>query len=337
MKVLILAGGSGERFWPFSTPETPKQFLKLFGDKSLIRWTFERVLEKIDPKDMIVVTYKNYVERTKEELPELPPENIVAEPLKKNTAPACFVGTKLAEDDEPVLVLPADHRIPDVDKFWRTVEKALNALEKYGGLFTFGILPTRPETGYGYIEIGPELEEGVHEVSKFKEKPDLETAKKFVESGRYLWNSGMFLWKAKEFIEEVKMCEPAIYEHLNSVDPRDFEAMKEAYEKVPSISVDYAVMERSKKVRVVKANFEWSDVGNWSSVREIEGCTEESKNVILVDSTRVFVKPHDKPIAVVGLSDVIVIDSPNGILVCKEESSQRVRDVVKKLKSSESS
>ncbi|HBF10226.1 mannose-1-phosphate guanylyltransferase [Thermotoga neapolitana] len=331
MKALILAGGSGERFWPFSTPETPKQFLKLFGDKSLIRWTFERVLKRLDPKDVIVVTHRDYVERTKEELPELPPENIIAEPLKKNTAPACFVGTKLAEDDEPVLVLPADHRISDVEKFWETMEKALDAVEKYGGLFTFGIVPTRPETGYGYIEVGKELEDGVHEVAQFREKPDLETAKRFLESGRFLWNSGMFLWKAKEFIEEVKVCEPAIYEHLKDVDPRDFEAMKKAYEKVPSISVDYAVMERSKKVRVVKADFEWSDVGNWSSVREIEGYTEESENVVLVDSERVFVKPHDKPIAIVGLSDVIVIDTPNGILICKEEHAQKVREVVRKL------
>lgn len=173
MKALILAGGSGERFWPFSTPETPKQFLKLFGDKSLIRWTFERVLKRLDPKDVIVVTHRDYVERTKEELPELPPENIIAEPLKKNTAPACFVGTKLAEDDEPVLVLPADHRISDVEKFWETMEKALDAVEKYGGLFTFGIVPTRPETGYGYIEVGKELEDGVHEVAQFRENPIL--------------------------------------------------------------------------------------------------------------------------------------------------------------------
>ncbi|PLV59785.1 mannose-1-phosphate guanylyltransferase [Thermotoga sp. KOL6] len=337
MKVVILAGGSGERFWPFSTPDMPKQFLRLFGDKSLIRWTFERVLKEMNPKDVFVVTYKDYVERTGEELYELPKENIIAEPMKRNTAPACFIGTKLAEENEPVLVLPADHRIPNTEKFWETVNKAVTALERYGGLFTFGIVPTRPETGYGYIEVGSQLEEGVHNVAQFKEKPDLETAKKFIESGNYLWNSGMFLWKGGEFIDEVRICEPAIYEHLKDVDPRDFEALKKAYEKVPEISVDYAVMERSKKVRVVKADFEWSDVGNWSSVREIEGYTEESENVILVDSERVFVKPFNKPIAVVGLSDIIVIDSPNGILVCREETAQRVREVTKKLRSSKPS
>ena len=332
MKALILAGGSGERFWPLSTSNTPKQFLKLFGDKSLIKQTFERLLYGLKAEDIFVVTSEENIEKLLKELPEIPIENVIKEPFKRNTAPACFLGILAIGPDEVILTVPCDHRIPDFESFWESVDKAIHGVNKYGGLYTFGIKPTRPETGYGYIEIGKKLEDGIYEVSRFREKPNLETAMEFLKSGKFYWNSGMFVWRGVDFIEEVKRTKPVIYEKLIGVNFKDEEDLKKRYMEIPDISVDYAVLERSSNIKMVEGEFEWSDVGNWSSIVELEGYSEDEGNVVLIDSEKIFVKTNKKPVAVIGLSRIVVIDSPDGILVCHEDHVQRVKDVVRKLK-----
>ncbi|AEX85465.1 mannose-1-phosphate guanylyltransferase [Marinitoga piezophila KA3] len=331
MKAIILAGGSGERFWPLSTSKKPKQFLKIFSEKSLIRETFERLQFKLSPEDIFVVTGEKYKEQTIKELPEIPEKNVILEPIAKNTAPACFLGTLVADENEVVFILPADHYIPDKEKFWKTVGLAVKAAEEYNGLITLGIMPTRPETGYGYIESGELLEDKVMKVSSFKEKPDFNTAVEYLKKGNYFWNSGMFIWKKSVFIKEMELNHHKTFEVLKDVNPYNIDEIKEKYPKLEKISIDYALMEKSKNVYTVKAEFEWSDVGNWVSVREMEGYSDNKDNVYLVNSKNVFVKSN-KNVGIVGLENIIVIDTENGLLISKETEINKIRDIVKQLK-----
>ncbi|GAB6188841.1 mannose-1-phosphate guanylyltransferase [Marinitoga arctica] len=331
MKAIILAGGSGERFWPLSTSKKPKQFLKIFSDKSLIRETFERLNYKLEPKDIYVVTAEKYKNETLKELPELNENNVLLEPVARNTAPACFLGTLVAEDDEVVFILPADHYIPNKEKFWKTVEKGIYAAEKYNGLITMGINPTRPETGYGYIEADNEIESNIMKVKSFKEKPDINTALKYIQEGNYYWNSGMFFWKKSVFLDEMKKYNEDIYNDMINLKVNDTEQIHLKYPNIRRISIDYALMEKSDKVYTVKAEYEWSDVGNWVSVREMDGYSDNDENVYLVESKNVFVKSN-KNVGIVGLENIIVIDTENGLLISKEDKINDIRKVVGKLK-----
>jgi len=334
VKALILAGGSGERFWPLSTPDTPKQFLKLFGSKTLIRQTFERISPPLDPEDICVVTLERYAQKTLEELPELPKENIIAEPAKKNTAPAIILGTLYIGENETIAVLPADHLIKEKKKFWEVIEKAAAVAQKTQSIVTIGIKPTRPETGYGYIETAEEIEENVYKVKRFREKPDYETAVEFIEKGNFYWNGGMFIFTGKTLLKEAKNHLPQIYEKLSSIDIKNFQKLKKVYEEMEPISIDYAIMEKTENIVMVKANFYWSDVGNWVSVKEIEGYTKESENIALIDSENVFIRGISKKIAVVGLRDVIIVETNEGLLIMSESAAPKVRNAIKKFYSS---
>ncbi|KLO23293.1 mannose-1-phosphate guanylyltransferase [Marinitoga sp. 1197] len=331
MKAIILAGGSGERFWPLSTSKKPKQFLKIFSNKSLIRETFERLNYRLHSEDIYIVTAEKYKNETLKELPELDEKNILLEPVARNTAPACFLGTLVADDNEVVFILPADHYIPDKEKFWETVEKGVYAAEKYNGLITMGISPTRPETGYGYIEVEKEIEKKILKVSSFKEKPDLETALKYLKEGNYYWNSGMFFWKKSIFLEEMKKYNEDIYNSLIKLNPFNTDQLNQVYPDLRKISIDYALMEKSSIVYTVKAEYEWSDVGNWVSVRDMEGFSDKNDNVYLIDSKNVFVK-SEKNVGIIGLDNIIVIDTKNGILVVKDNRINEIREIVSRLK-----
>ncbi|HPE69022.1 MAG TPA: mannose-1-phosphate guanylyltransferase [Thermotogota bacterium] len=332
MKCIILAGGTGERFWPLSTPTTPKQFLKLFGEKTLLRMTFERVLPQVPAENILVVTSHTFLEMTHRELPEVPLENLVGEPQKRNTAPACLVGTLLCSSGEPVLVLPADHFIPDVEHFHEAIAFGEKIACSVPGLFTFGIRPTRPETGYGYIEEGEKLVPGVSRVHAFHEKPSKEKAIQFLNQNRFFWNSGMFLWERDFFLDQFETYCPHIFRALHDVDPRDPEQMRAAYEKLEPLSIDYALMEKSPALKMFSASFSWSDVGNWKSLQELQGYTSPGKNRVLLNSKHVYIHaPDEKNIAVVGLDDVFVIESEHGLLVVHSSALQRVRDVVKQI------
>ncbi len=330
MKAIILAGGSGERFWPFSTKDTPKQFLELFDGKSLIRQTFDRLRRFIEPEDIYVVTSGDHVDRTLEELPGIPKENIIGEPMRRNTAPACFLGALAAGPKNIQLVVPADHRIQNPDQFWKCVETAENSVKLNGGLITFGIQPTRPETGYGYIEAAKE-HNGVFRVISFREKPDRETAISFMKNGNLYWNSGIFVWRGADLISEIRKTSPSLFRGLDGADPYDMLDLESRYGALEPISIDYAVMERSREVWMVPGKFSWSDVGSWTSMRELEGYTSDH---ILIDCQRVFVKSTTgRTIGVLGMEDLIVIDTDEGLLICRDGDSQRVKEITKKLRS----
>lgn len=325
LKAIILAGGSGKRFWPLSDKETPKQFLKLFGKESLIRNTYDRLRERFGPDEILVITNSLHVEMTGEHLPELPPGNIIGEPVGRNTAPACVIGAMAGGLEEIQLVVPADHHISDTEEFWRSFDVGREALEKEDMLITFGIEPRRPETGYGYIKKGEMLNESLFMVKSFKEKPDRKTAAGYMESGKFFWNSGMFMWRGSTLLEEIRKYKPSIHSGLKGVDPRSGEGLEKAYGTLENISIDYAVMERSERVAMVRATFPWSDVGSWNAIRELKGYSKENDCLLLEDSGDVFVQGLDRPVAVMGLEGVIVVDSPNGLLIMKEGKEQKVR------------
>ncbi|MBN1390900.1 MAG: mannose-1-phosphate guanylyltransferase [Candidatus Thermoplasmatota archaeon] len=332
MKAIVLAGGSGERFWPLSTMDHPKQFLKLFGDRTLIENTCHRLFARFSPEDVLVITSSDQVDRTRELLPSLPHRNIIGEPFRRNTAPACALGAILSGEDELDLVVPADHRIPDAKQFWDAFDRGVRALRERDGLYTFGIHPTRPETGYGYIEAGKPSGTGVFEVRRFREKPDIATAREFIDDGGYYWNSGMFLWRSSTLLEELGSCSPDIGGPLQGLDPRDADELKNVYSDLPARSIDYAVMERSSKVFMIEGGFGWSDVGNWASMIELEGYSESTGDIILEGCSRIYVHSNiKKPVGVVGLNGVIIIDTDIGLLVCSEEQAQMVREVTRSM------
>ncbi|MCS7175040.1 mannose-1-phosphate guanylyltransferase [Pseudothermotoga sp.] len=323
MKCVILAGGSGERFWPLSTKETPKQFLKLFSDKTLLRETFERIAFKLSPKDIYIVTNRAYAETTYKELPEIPRQNVLLEPAKKNTAPACSLASLNFEDGETIFVVPSDHYIPETEKFWHHVQIAEDFLKDHEGIITFGITPTRVETGYGYIESGEQLQENVFKVKKFHEKPDVQTATFYLSQGNYFWNSGMFMWKKSYFVEQMKKHAPeVIAPFLENLD------IEKVYEKVPSISIDYALMEKADAVYMVKASFIWSDVGNFNSLKEMG--LKNSEHCIIESSENVFVRTT-KPTIVIGVDNTVVVETENGLLVCNTSMLDRIKEAIKKL------
>lgn len=329
MKAVILAGGSGERFWPYSTMDRPKQFLHLFNNRSLLKNTYDRLRERFSSSDILIITSERFVNLTREELPELPVENILGEEHGKNTAAACMIGTLAADDNEQILIVPADHYIGDVDRYWESFERAVRSMRDHDGIHTFGITPTREETGYGYIELGDEISPGVNKARSFIEKPGLVKARSFAASGKHLWNSGMFLWKRDTFLREMEKWAPSVFIPLKGVDPREARSVNEAYRSVESISIDHALLERSEMVYVVKGDFSWSDIGSWLSIMEMEGPSNETDSIALPGSSNILVKSmSERKVAVVGLSDVIVVESEEGLLVCSSEHSQMVKEAV---------
>lgn len=346
---VIMAGGAGTRFWPSSRQAKPKQFLNLLGERSMIQSTVDRMLPLFPIERILVVTNAQYVDLVREQFPDMPAENIIGEPVAKNTAPCVAVAAAVLLKRDPnatMIVLPADHYITKPGRYLEIVETGLKKAEEGKNLVTIGITPHRPETGYGYIQLDDKQvdnsgKDPVYIVKTFAEKPDLKTAITFLESGDFLWNSGMFIWKADTILEQFSIHQPVIYrevEVFQSEMDADFDAaLNNFYNLVTSISIDYGIMEKTDAVHVIPGEFGWSDVGSWFAVYE-HGNKDENGNVvddettILHDVQNCLVKTHSKKlVAMVGLMGVGIIETEDSIVVLKLDSSQDIKKIVDNL------
>lgn len=330
--IVIMAGGSGKRFWPHSTKEKPKQFLKIVGKKTMLQQTISRILKIVPRKNIIIVTNKFQAPLVKEQLPWLSPGNIIAEPKSRNTAPCIGVAAKKIYQADPkgvMIVLPADHVIQDNKKFCDVMIASAVHAAKNKVLVTIGIKPDKPHTGYGYIKLGSKLKQKFYEVDKFAEKPKLPQAKKYYASGKYLWNSGMFVWRADTILNEIKSHMPQLSELLKK------RGLNEIYRKAKNISIDYGIMEKTDKAVVREADFNWDDVGNWNAVcayypKDSSGNVLRG-NCISIDTKESLVVSDKKITAVLGLNNVVVVTTKDAVLVCSKDKVQKVKEIVELL------
>lgn len=348
MIALILAGGSGTRFWPLSRESEPKQFLPLLGERSLLAETVLRVSALIPPERILVVTGDSFVERARAEAPGVPPENVIGEPAGRNTAPCIALATALAGvrygGDEVMVALPADHRIGEAERFLAVLAAGATFCRQERALLTLGIRPSRPETGFGYLEVAEKRAEidgsAIHRVVRFVEKPDLAKAEEYVRSGRFLWNSGMFLWR-------IDAIEAALGEHVpnatgaitafRAARPGDLgEALAEWYPRLAATSIDYAVMEKASNVFSIPVDFPWSDVGSWSALGELLAPDADGNCVIGpfvgIDTRRSIIHASGRLVATIGLEDVIIVETDRAVLVCPAARAQDVRALVERLR-----
>lgn len=350
---VIMAGGSGTRFWPQSTKALPKQFLNLFGKGTMIQNTADRIKEIIPQDRILVVTNESYVSIVQEQLPKVPAENIVGEPVAKNTAPCVAIAAELLYKKDPeavMVVLPADHHITNPEKFTEYLSSAVEKAESGSHLVTIGIKPSRPETGFGYIHADNSIQEEltrneVYPVKAFTEKPDEPTAQKFVDSGDYFWNSGMFIWKASTVLEEIRSHLPDMYNEVKQASPELYEdthdaAIKDFYYACDSISIDYGIMEKAGSVFVVPGEFGWNDVGSWTAVYELAEKNNNGNAVQTLNATfaeangNLVVSKSEKMISLVGVENIAVVETEDAILICDLTKAQGVKEIVEQLKGS---
>lgn len=349
--VAIMAGGIGSRFWPASRSDRPKQFLDILGTgKSLIRSTFERYLEICPTENIFILTNLDYIDLVREQLPELGDDQILGEPMRKNTAPCiAYVSYKINKrnPDANIIVAPSDHIILNEEKYREVSLKALDFVSRNDALCTMGILPSRPDTGYGYIQYLHEpVEDGIHQVKTFTEKPNLETAKMFVASGEFLWNAGIFIWNVKsiinafeQYLPDVKDAFQEVADDINS-NAEPF-AIKKAFGHCPNISIDFGIMEKASNVYVLPAEFGWSDLGTWASLHA-EKAKDDNRNAVtgqnvkLYDSSENMISvPRDKLVVIQGLSNYIVVDTGDVLLICDKDQEQSIKYITQDLKNEE--
>ena len=351
ISAVIMAGGKGERFWPRSRTNLPKQFLSLTDDgKSMIQHTVDRLKDLVGIENTYIVTNEMYKNLILEHLPNLPIENIIVEPEAKNTAPCiglAAVHISKKNPDSKMIVLPADHLIKFNELFLDTLETALEAIDEGENIVTIGITPSYPDTGYGYITFkkgdSPQGVRNIYEVQKFEEKPNLEKAKQYLRSGKYLWNSGMFIWKTETILKCFKELLPSIYKGLeiinSAIGTEDYSnVLKKEFAKFPSESIDYGIMEKAKNIYVIPGNFGWDDVGSWLSLERINKTNLDGNiivgNVITVKTTNSIIQGTSKLIATIGLEDIIIVDTEDALLICNKDNTQDVKEVIANLKES---
>ena len=346
VRAVIIAGGRGERFWPKSRIKTPKQLLPIASKKSMLYETVKRISPLVKPEDILIIARKGLEARIKKELPKIPAKNIISEPFGRDTAAAVGLGAILVETKEPesvMIILPADHVIGEPKKFLKTLRVAIKAAQDTDNLVTMGIKPNRPETGYGYIEIGSKvqsLKSQVYRVKRFAEKPDRKKALKFMKSGRYLWNSGMFIWRASVILEAMRKHMPSLYRGLLEIQKalgtlKEKRVIEKVYRKLDKISIDYGIMEKAKNTLVVKADYLWDDVGNWQALERISVKDKEGniiKGEVSSLDTRDSIILCDKGmVGTIGIKDLIIISTEDATLICPKDRAQEVKELVHKL------
>jgi mannose-1-phosphate guanylyltransferase len=340
---VIMAGGIGSRFWPMSTVQRPKQFLDVLGiGKSLLRMTFERLLHVAPAENIYIVTNANYCDLVREQLPELSVNQILLEPERKNTAPCItYAAAKIhaINPNATLIVAPSDHLILKEDKFTEIVRIAIETANKNERLVTLGIKPTRPDTGYGYIEFsegGDILPGQVKDVKHFTEKPDRELAEIFVKSGNYYWNSGIFIWKTTTILHALEKFKPALHELFTRETtkyntPEEQAYVNRCFSNCEDISIDFAVMENAKNVDVVLATFDWSDLGTWGSLythldKDYNGNAVIGEHVHMINSTNCIVNvPNEKLVLIEGLNNHIIVESDNMLMILNKNDEQNLK------------
>ncbi len=345
---VIMAGGIGSRFWPMSRQTHPKQFIDILGTgETLLQATYRRVKSIFPPENVLVVTNEDYVNIVAQQLPEIPKENILAEPLRKNTAPCIAYAAYKIRKRNPnatMLITPADHLVTKEEELVRILNMGIEYASENDVLLTMGIKPTRPDTGYGYIQFSQKSNSNpeIKKVKTFTEKPEIEMARHFVSSGEFLWNSGMFIWKLKTFMEVFEKYMPEEFTLFNDAEaimdtPAEAKVIEDVYQEVHNVSIDIGVMEKADNVYVVLADFGWSDLGTWGSLydelKEDGSNSVVGKNVMMYDSHHCMVHvPKDKLVVIQGLENCIVAESNGVLLICKMEDEQKIKHLVNEVR-----
>lgn len=343
---VIMAGGMGTRFWPLSTPSRPKQFVTLFGERSLLQMSFDRLRGLVPPERVLVLTNAAHVSLVREQLPELPDGHVIGEPIRRDTAAAVALAAVLVRErfgDSVILTLTADHIIEPTELFQQNLLSAARQVASADVFYTFGIRPTFPATAYGYLETGAAVavDGGIehYELRQFREKPDLETARRYVDSGRFLWNSGMFVWKAAVILEEVRAWLPGHYEALHPLGAQDGKpgwqvALEKAFSAIRPISIDYGVMEKTRTpLRCVASRFSWRDVGGWPALGDLLDKDSDGNAIrgrlkaVGASGNLVFSETPDETVALIGVEGLIVVRSGNRTLVARKEDVDKIREL----------
>jgi mannose-1-phosphate guanylyltransferase len=350
LHAVIMAGGSGTRFWPASRSDRPKQFLSLFGDETLLQAAGRRVADWIAPERTWVVTNQAYAAETIRELPAIPASNIVREPCGRNTAPCIGLAAMLIARSDPngvMLVMPADHRIERSDQFREAVERAVSIVEREPALVLFGIAPSYPSVSFGYLERGEALSgsrEGAYRVASFREKPDRAKAEEFVAARRFFWNSGIFVWKVATILEALQKFEPAVSEGLARLEPHlgaaDWDqALATEFPNIKAISIDSGVLERADNVLMIEAPFDWDDVGSWQAIgRQAQHSADADGNSAQglfcgIDSRGCIVRTTgDHLVGAIGMSDCIIVHTSDATLVARKDDEESIRRLVQALR-----
>ncbi len=343
---LIMAGGRGERFWPRSRKQLPKQFLSLTDDgKTMIQLTVERIRPLVESKDIFIATNRDYLSLVRQQLPDVPEENIICEPAGRNTAPCIALAAALIRskyDDALMMVLPSDHLIRYSSMYQSTLKDACDVAMEGDNLVTVGITPDHAETGYGYIKFSNETVQGrAFKVERFVEKPSLEKAKEYLACDDYLWNSGMFLWKISSVMKRFEELMPELYAGVMKIKEAyeqgtGEEALNRIFPEFPSISIDYGIMEKSQNIYTLPGTFGWDDVGSWLAVERIKQSNESGNivngNVITIDTRNCIIQAEGKLIATVGLKDLVIVDTEDATLICEKGSTADIKKVLENLR-----
>jgi mannose-1-phosphate guanylyltransferase len=349
-RAVIMAGGIGTRFWPLSRRKTPKQFLPIISEKTMIEETANRLLPWVPHSKIFTIADSVQTKGIRQFLPEIPKANMIVEPKGRNTAPSLILATAhiyLQNPEAVIAALPADHLIKDKHRFLKKLQSGASAAAQGAHLITFGIPPAHPSTGYGYIHFSKEKPanyggDQFFSVIRFEEKPPYKRACSFLESGDYFWNSGMFLWRASVFVDKLEKHAPEMFvfwkKILAAIKKNDEQALTTIFNEITARSIDYALMERAQGVIVCQGDFGWSDVGSWSALPDIWGVDKQNNShrgeCLSLDSENCLVLNPDKLTALVGVKDLIIVDTEDALLICRKDLDQKVKDIVIKLNKS---